>query len=87
MSGKSAILTLKDLTYASDDLEKADLSVNHIKLILKDGSVVDAGVKMGGDMNADGSFHFNGGLQSFVNSDSVTAVEIFGARIPLINKK
>ncbi len=75
------------LTYASDDLEKADLSVNHIKLILKDGSVVDAGVKMGGDMNADGSFHFNGGLQSFVNSDSVTAVEIFGARIPLINKK
>ena len=73
----------QDLSYPSNDLMKKDLSPNHIRLILKDGSAVDAGVKFGGGMEADGSFEFEGSLQSLVDSDEVTAVEIFGARISL----
>ena len=70
-----------------DDNDKADLSPNHVKLILKDGSSVDAGVKIGGGMDGKGSFEYEGDLQSFIDADSVTAVEIFGARIPLVNQK
>lgn len=70
---------------SSNDLLKTDLSPNGIKLILKDGSAVDAGHKFGGEVGADGSFGFEGSLESLVDADQVTAVEIFGARIPLEN--
>ena len=72
-----------DLSYPSNDLLKKDLSPNHIKLFLKDGSAVDVGYDVGGGMEADGSFAFEGSLQSLVDADEVTAIEIFGARIPL----
>ena len=68
---------------SSNDLLKTDLSPNGIKLILKDGSAVDAGNKFGGELGADGSFEFEGDLESLVDADEVTAVEIFGTRIPL----
>ena len=68
---------------SSNDLLKTDLSPNGIRLILRDGSAVDAGPKFGGEVGADGSFEFEGNLQSLVDADEVTAVEIFGSRIPL----
>lgn len=77
----------RDTVYPSDDLKKTDLSVNHIKLILKDGSSVDVGKKIGGTMDDDGSFEYEGELESLVDADEVTAVEIFGARIPLENRR
>lgn len=86
-------ISLSDLSFSfsgkcrirgsSDGLLKSDLSPNHIKLILKNGSAVEAGQKFGGELGDDGAFSFEGQLQSLVDADSVTAVEIFGARIPL----
>lgn len=67
----------------SDELVKSDLSPNNIQLIIKDGSTVDVGAKIGGGINADGSFEFDGNLQTFVDADQVTAIRIFGIRIPL----
>lgn len=71
------------LSDSSDDLLKSDLSPNGIRLILENGSAVDAGHKFGGELGADGSFAFEGDLESLVDAGEVIAVEIFGARIPL----
>ena len=70
-----------------NDSDRADLQTNNIKLILKDGTCVDAGVKVDGGSDAGGAFQYNIDLQSFVDADSVTAVEIFGVRVPLVNSK
>lgn len=73
---------LKDYKNSAGSL-KSDLSPNHIKLILKNGSAVDVGQKLGGGIDADGSFEFEGNLKSLVDAGQVAAIDLWGARIPL----
>lgn len=73
---------LKDYKNSAGSL-KSDLSPNHIKLILKNGSAVDVGQKLGGGIDADGSFAFEGNLKSLVDAGQVAAIDLWGARIPL----
>jgi hypothetical protein len=68
----------------SKEQTKTDLSTNHIGLILKNGSVVDAGVEVScGGFGADGLFEFHVDLEKLVDARQVTAVEIWGTRVPL----
>lgn len=65
------------------DQFNSDLTVNHIKLICKDGSVINAGQKFAGEIAADGTFEYGGNLQFLLDADEVAAIEIFGNKIPL----
>jgi hypothetical protein len=57
--------------------------VNGFKLIRKDGSSVDVGQKVGGGIDADGTFEFSGDLTTLVDANSITAIELWGNRIEL----
>ncbi len=79
-------VTVSDLSLSFSgtcrDTEKK-LPLSGIKLILKDGSKVEAGIKIGGGVSADGAFEFSGGLAKPVDAKQVAAIELFGARVPL----
>lgn len=68
---------------SSNDLLKSELSTNQIKLIRKDGSIVEVGQKIGGGTEANNSFAFQGDLQTVIEAREVTAIEIFGSRVSL----
>jgi len=79
-------VTLSDLSLSITGKCKAgihDLSVNGFKLIRKDGSSIDVGQKVGGGMDADGTFEFSGDLTTLVDANSITAIELWGNRIAL----
>lgn len=83
-------ITISDLSFSitakklsKEEEQKGDLSPNNIKLVMKDGTVIPVGYKIGGGTEADGSIRYDGNLATLVDADKVVAVDLWGNRIAL----